>query len=95
MRDCGFRAFWGEDASVQPGHMQEAMLHETAVAWLRSRLETTLPKRPWEETPAAFAARLRACCAHVNAHHDVEGLCKDFPKRIRKLLDGGGRRLKE
>ena len=34
---CGFTAFWGEDAISQPGHLQELMLHETALAWLRYR----------------------------------------------------------
>ena len=70
------------------------MLHETAVAWLRHRLELTLPKRPWEETDAAYARRLRACCADINAEADVEDLCWAFPKRIAQLHAKGGGRLK-
>ncbi len=80
---------------MQPGHLQEVMLHETAVSWLRVRLERSLPKRCWEETPEAFAGRLRQCCAQINAEHDVEGLCRAFPKRIQKLKDGKGKRLTE
>ena len=95
LKDCGFRAFWGEDASVQPGHLQELMLHETAVSWLRVRLEQSLPPRPWEETPEAYAARLRQCCADVNAQLNVDGLCRAFPTRIRKLVERKGDRLKE
>ena len=38
LREYGFKAFWGDDASVQPGHLQEVLLHETAVSWLRHRL---------------------------------------------------------
>ena len=34
----GLRAFSNDDASVQPGQLQEVMLHETAVAWMRVRL---------------------------------------------------------
>ena len=34
----GLRAFFNDDASVQPGQLQEVMLHETAVAWMRVRL---------------------------------------------------------
>ena len=49
----------------------------------------------WEETPAAFGARLRLCCADVNDDLDVEGLCKAFPGRIQKLVDREGGRLKE
>ena len=45
LKECRFKAFWGADASVQPGHLQEVMLHETAVSWLRVRLEASLPKR--------------------------------------------------
>ena len=63
--------------------MQEVMLHETVVSWLRRRLTESLPTREWEETPEAFGARLRATCADVNATLNVEGLCSDFPKRIR------------
>ncbi len=71
------------------------MLHETAVSWLRVRLEQSLPQRPWEETPEAFAGRLRRCCADINAHLDVDGLCRAFPQRIHKLVDRLGERLKE
>ena len=71
LREYGFKAFWGDDASVQPGHLQEVLLHETAVSWLRHRLTETLPAKLWEETPAAFGARLRQCCAAVNADLEV------------------------
>lgn len=95
LKESGLKAFWGEDASVQPGHMQEVMLHETAVSWLRVRLEDSLPRRCWEETTDAFAARLRTCCADINSELDVDGLCRPFPTRIQKLVDAEGGRLKE
>ena len=95
LRECGFKAFWGDNAAVQPGQLQELMLHETAVSWLRVRLGRTLPKRCWEETPASFGRRLRECCAQVNAELDVEGLCRDFPSRIEKLKEKKGGRLRE
>ena len=34
----GLQAFFSTDASIQPGKLQEVMLHETAVSWLRVRL---------------------------------------------------------
>ncbi len=80
---------------MQPGHLKELMLHETAVSWLRVRLEQSLPQRPWEETPEAFAASLRRCCADINTRLDVDGLCRAFPKRIQMLVDRLGGRLKE
>ena len=95
LAECRFKAFWGDDASVQPGHMQELMLHETAVSWMRHLLTETTPPNAWEETPVQYAARLRRCCAHINSRIDVEGLCRDFPNRIKILLDKKGGRLKE
>jgi hypothetical protein len=95
LAECHFKAFWGDDASVQPGHLQEIMLHETAVSWLRHRLTTTVPTKAWEETPLAFATRLRQCCAEINSTLDVDGLCRDFPNRIQKLVDKKGGRLAE
>ena len=95
MKECGFKAIWGDDARIQPGHLQEVLLHETAVSWLRFRLQQTLPAKAWEETPAAFGVRLRQCCAHVNAELDVEALCKDFPERIRQLVEAEGDRSKK
>ena len=50
LKEHGLRAFWGQDASIQPGQLQEVMLHETAMAWVRERLSKTQPKNKWEET---------------------------------------------
>ena len=41
LRDHSFKAVHGDDASRQPGKLQEIMLHETAVSWLRVRLART------------------------------------------------------
>ena len=54
-----FTAFMGDNASKQPGNLQELMLHETAVSWLRTRLAESVPRRAWLETRGAFAARLK------------------------------------
>ena len=37
-----------------------------------------------------FAARLRRICQEVNANHDVESLCKEFPTRLQSLVDAKG-----
>ena len=95
LRDSRLKAFWGDDASVQPGHLQEMMLHETSVSWLRYRLAQTLPAREWEESSGDFASRLRRCCADINEKLDVDGLCRAFPKRIAQLKENQGGRLKE
>lgn len=91
----GFKAALGDDASIQPGRLQELMLHETAVSWMRRRLARTVPAKAWEETPREYAVRLKTCCDEINAELNVEGLCRGFPKRIDKLVQKKGGRLKE
>ena len=91
----GLTTFNGHDASVQPGALQELMLHETAMAWLRLRLAKTTPPRAWEETVDAFCARLTKCCAYINEHYDVEGLCRGFLERVELLRELEGGRLKK
>ena len=76
----------GDDASLQPGALQEVMLHETAVAWCRYKLARCLPARPWLETPEEYRTRLKAAVAEVNATHDVDSLCKELPARVAQLI---------
>ena len=95
LAENGFEAIMGDNASKQPGNLQELMLHETAVAWLRKRLAETVPRKAWLETRDAFSARLKTCCEGVNRDLDVEGLCGDFLKRVAKLRSRQGGRLSE
>ena len=78
---------------MQPGQLREAMLHETAVPWMRVRLAKTLPKKAWEETTAAYASRLKACASYINEHLNVEGLCKALPDRLELLRACQGDRI--
>ena len=80
LRRHGLRAFFGCDASVQPGQLQEVMLHETAVAWMRERLKKTLPTRSGADMFDDYGARLKACAAYINEEHDAVGLCLGLPK---------------
>ena len=73
--------------------LQELMLHETAVSWVRDRLKKTLPRRCWEETEEAYGARLKEAASYINSTHDVEGLCMEFPGRLRDLVEQNGDRL--
>jgi len=93
LREHGLRAYYGDDASVQPGSLQEVMLHETSVAWIRRREAVTQNRQPWTETVAEFGARLRGICDHINTHFDVEGLCNGLPKRLELLIDAEGDRI--
>ena len=47
----------------------------------------------WEETREAYGKRLKRCCEEVNKDLDVDGLCRAFPKRLRKLDEQDGGRL--
>ena len=95
LRAHGLRAFMGQDARQQPGSLQEVMLHETAVAWLRSLLSQSTPRAPAEETRDAYLTRLRAACAHVNDNFDVAGLNRELPGRVQQLLELNGDKLRK
>lgn len=71
------------------------MLHETAVAWIRNRQKVTTPKEPWAETVEQFGQRMREIVTYCNDNYDVEGLCKELPVRVQKLVDNKGGRLDE
>ena len=47
----------------------------------------TLPPGLWEETEEEFGARLEAAAGWVNQHHDVDGLCKEMPRRMHDAGD--------
>ena len=95
LREHGLKAYYGDDASVQPGNLQEVMLHETAVAWIRRRETVSQKRQPWTETVEEFGTRLRSICEHINTHFDVEGLCNGMPKRIQLVIDAQGDRIKK
>ena len=95
LRENGLKPVLGENASQQPGNIQEILLHETAVAWLRRRLAASVPEKAWLESREEYAARLRKCCEEVNGECDVEGLCRAFMGRITKLLNRKSGRLAE
>ena len=46
LQKAGLRAFMGEDNKIQPGQLQDLMLHETAVSWLRKKLMANGPAKP-------------------------------------------------
>ena len=82
-----------DNASVQPGHMQDILLHETAVSWIRLRLEKTVPRKPRLETTEQNASRLRGVVDDINAHLDVEGACNGLPKRLDLAIEAKGGRI--
>lgn len=90
----GLRAFMRDDASVQPGHLADLMLHETAGAWIRRQERQTLPARPLEEARDAFATRLKGTVADIKRTHNVEQLGRDLPTRVATLCRNVGDKLR-
>ena len=95
MATNGFKAFMGDNAALQPGSLQEMMLHETAVAWIRRRQTLTTPKSPWDESVEDFGQRMRGIVNDINENVDVAGLCQAFLKRVEELIERRGGRLDE
>ena len=89
------KAFLGDDGQQQPGDLQDMMLHETAVAWIRLRQKVTVPAKPWEETVEDFTERMKGIAAYINENYDVEGLCRELPDRLEELVEREGDRLDE
>ena len=95
LRAHALTAFMAVDASRPPGSLQELMLHETAVAWVRRGLTWTLPARPWGETGEAVGARLLEVARKVNDEHSVAGLCGELPIRVESLYHAEGGKLQK
>ena len=75
--------------------LQTCSPHETVTAWVCARLIKTAKvlRRPWEETPEAFAQRLQAVVADVNQNCKVHDACAGFPGRLLELIRRKGDRL--
>jgi len=93
LRTHGLQASFATNASIQRGQLQELLLHETAVSWMRKRLTKTLPRKPWEETSEEYGTRLKACAAYINERHNVDNLCRRLPARLHELNGLEGDRL--
>ena len=96
LTENGFRAFMGDDASPQPADIADVLLHETVAGWVKSYLHKVHFNRndgP-DKCQERFEQTMKECAKYINKEYDVEGLCRSFPDRIKKLVAGGGERLK-
>ena len=94
LEEMELKAYSGDSPAAHPGNMQDVLLHETAVSWIRYRETRCRPQAPWRETPADLGSRLRRICQEINDKLDVEGLCKGWPKRVQEVVDAEGDRIK-
>ena len=86
LRQHSLKAFHGNDAECQPGRSGDFWLHETTVSWVRETMKRSQPVEPWTESEADLGKRFKAAAAYCTAHHDVGGLCRQFPQRMRALV---------
>ena len=93
LRRNSFKAYYGDNAKVQPGALSEVMLHETAVSWIRWLQKQTRPKEPWNESVEEYASRLKRIAQDINKRHKVDNLCRGFPKRVELLIEAEGDRI--
>ena len=75
--------------------MGDVLLHETAVGMFRNLLRKEKPVTlPWRESVEQWAQRAGKCVDRMNAEYDLDGLCRRFPERLRKLEANKGERLR-
>ena len=89
----GLNPYFKDDAGIQPGNIQEVLLHETAMSWIRRSDSLNRMTKPWDETPEQFAMRLTDIVHEINDTLKVEGLCRSFKQRVQKLLERDGERI--
>ena len=76
--------------------MGDLLLHEAAVAWFRGKMRRRKPTVVlWEETHAHRAVRAARIVKAIHTEYNAQGLCKEFPGRLRKCMDHGGERLEK
>lgn len=95
LQRVGMKPFMGDDASRQPSTLQDLMLHETAIAWVRKKMGTSTPPQPWLETKKQFKDRMLEACRQINEEYDVDGLCKELPNRLATFKNREGDTLKK
>ncbi len=92
----GSRAFAGADGTAQPADLADFFLHETVVSWVRKWFR----KHPFKAVENVCTnynlcfERLQKCEDHINQHYKVDRLCRGAVKRLEKLRDMKGARMK-
>lgn len=85
-----------EGPRKQPAGMADVLLHGTAISWLKMRMARTSAtvRKPWEETPAQYAVRLKGNVSDISKTCDGSALSGSLLRRLEALAKKGGDRLK-
>ena len=96
LEEQGFTAWAGENAKWQPPDVPDILLHETAVAWVRSFLRQHPVKIGHNQAKNIenLEEKLQEAESHINTYYEVEDLCKSLPRRLKELVEAKGSRLK-
>ena len=54
-----------------------------------------VPRQKWLESVDDYASRLKGIAQNINKRYDVEQLCKDLPKRVKKVIEEEGDRISQ
>ena len=85
------RAPQQHDMHAQSGRGPEETPPGMSRTLLRKEKPVTLP---WRESVGQWAQRAGKCVGRMNAEYDLDGLCRRFFERLRKLEEAKGERLR-
>ena len=97
LKKHSFKAYVGdEDATDQPGDLQDVWPHERVAAWAKDWLgKHPIPlKGGLDHMEDLTPLRLRACAKHINEKCNVDRVNRSWPRVMRNLKKAKGDRLK-
>ena len=97
---AGLKPLQGDSAKAQSGTRGDVLLHETAMASLRKRLEATTPAEAWKETREQFLTRCPDLAGARRSSPELAGVGRTWPelagaRRSSPELAGARRRWPE
>ena len=106
-REClegtGFRTFVGlggvggeTNGQWQPAAIADILIHETSIGWFKRIIGVGGEFGPTtiNETHQSFKSRVSKAVNKVNLEYNINDLCRSFPRRVKKLADANGEKLK-
>ena len=83
-QETELKPYYGDNASAQPGNMQDVLLHETTVAWIR-RKETSSRLQILSKFPKTQAFRNEGWVGVENSQNRFENKTSTkFPEKVSK-----------
>ena len=85
-----------DDATDQPGDLQDVWPHERIASWAKEWLgKHPIPMRGGlDHMEELVPLRLEACAKHINQKYNVKSVNRSWPKTMQQLKKKKGERLK-